>query len=112
VTTPELSGPGFAGLSERAKLERAARELEAIVVTQLLSTMRRTVPDGGLLEKSATEDLFRSLLDGEMARVTGEKSPFGLAKTVLAQFENRFKEEPAGTEGPGESSALGKARRI
>jgi flagellar protein FlgJ len=107
VTAKEIFGAGFGGLSEKERLRATARELESVVLTQLLSAMRETVPDGGLLEKSATEDLFRSLLDGEIARSAAEKSPFGLADAIVAEYENRFKAADAPTEEPGEAPETG-----
>jgi flagellar protein FlgJ len=80
-------GPSFAGLSEKAKLERAARELEAVLVSQLMSTMRRSVPESGLVPQSAASEMFRSMLDDELARSTAAKSPFGLAKAIVDSFE-------------------------
>ena len=100
MSTNEIFGVGFAGLTRRDQLGKVATELEAVVLTQLLSTMRETVPEGGLLESSATEDLFKSLLDGEIARNVAEKSPFGLARSVVAEFENRVKAEEEAAEGP------------
>ncbi len=104
MTTNEIFGAGFAGLTESGRLERAAKELESVVLTQLLSTMRDTVPEGGLLEKSASEDLFRSLLDGEIARSAAEKSPFGLAKAIVTEFEKRIQNAEGASPGTGEDA--------
>jgi len=100
VSVEEIFGPGFQAADERAKLTRTAHELEAVVLTQLLSAMRRTVPDGGLFKKSVSDDIFRSLLDAELARATAEKSPFGLADAVVKSLENRIKPAGGTSEGP------------
>ncbi|HMB70812.1 MAG TPA: rod-binding protein, partial [bacterium] len=86
-------GVGFQGLSESRRLRKTAEELEAVVLAQLLSTMRNTVPEGGLFEKSAADDIFRSMFDQELARVMAEKSPFGLADEIVERFENRIKDD-------------------
>ncbi len=104
MTANEIFGAGFSGMTDKGKLESAAKELEAVVLTQLMATMRQTIPEGGLLEKSASEELFRSLLDGEIARSMSEKSPFGLADSIVKEFENRFKEADAPTEAPSEAA--------
>jgi len=87
--TGSVFGPGFQGLDGPARLARAAKELEAVVVAQLFATMRRTVPEGGLLEGSAGDDVFRAMLDGELARVVADKSPFGLADAVTRELGER-----------------------
>jgi flagellar protein FlgJ len=89
--TDAIFGPGFAGLSEQKRLEQTAKELEAVVVSQVFSAMRKTVPDSGLFEKSPAEDIFRSMLDDQLARVVADKSPFGLAKAVTKELA----QEPA-----------------
>ena len=86
ASTDALLGLGFRGLPERERLARAAKELEAVVVSQLFETMRKTVPDGGLIERSAAEDVFRTMLDGELARVVADRSPFGLAQKIVEEM--------------------------
>ncbi len=80
-------GPGFAGLPERDQLKRAAHELESVLVEQLFSAMRKTVPKSGLVQESPASEIFRSMLDAELARSTAEKSPFGLADAIVQRFE-------------------------
>jgi len=95
-------GPGFSGMNERAKLQRTAQELEAVVVTQLLESMRNSVPDGGLFEKSAADDVFRSMFDGELARTVAKKSPFGLADAIVERLGERLEGADAPAESRGE----------
>jgi len=98
-------GPGFSGMSEYAKLQRTAQELEAVVVAQLLESMRNSVPEGGLFEKSAADDVFRSMLDGELARVVARKSPFGLADAIVDRMETRLQDAGAPAESKGRATA-------
>lgn len=105
----DIFGPGFAALPEAQRLARVAQELEAVVVTQLLSTMRTTVTDSDLVEKAPGHDVFRSMLDGELARETARTSPFGLADAVVAQFEKAVKAaagDAEQTDGPAASPPL------
>lgn len=48
-------------------LREAAEQFEAIFLYQLLSEMRRTVPETDLLGNRNAEKLFQSMLDQEMA---------------------------------------------
>ncbi len=107
-------GAGFAALPPKEKLRRAATELEAVVLTQLLAAMRETVPEGGLFEESSSNEIFRSMLDQELARSTAAKSPFGLADAVMKQFDAAFKVPHGAAEAPigGAGVRPGTFRRI
>jgi flagellar protein FlgJ len=110
VSIQQVFGIGFSGASEHEKLVRTARELEAVVLTQLLGAMRRTVPEGGLFGDSLPDDVFRSLLDEELARTTAERSPFGLARAIVERMERGVEGRAPLTEGKSEAS--GSFRRI
>jgi len=94
----EIFGAGFAALPEGQRLQRVAQELEAVVLTQLLSAMRTTVTESDMLEKAPGHDVFRSLLDGELARETARRSPFGLADAIVGQFEKAIKSAAGNAE--------------
>jgi len=96
VSVQQIFGAGFAGLTEKEQIRRAATELEAVVLTQLLSSMRKTVPEGTLLEESPSNEIFRSLLDAELARETAKRSPFGLADAIVRELENAKSIKTAG----------------
>lgn len=71
-------------------LQRAAEEFEAFFLQQMLSVMRRTVPEGGFLEKDHAHQIFEGMLDealaGEMARAGG----IGLANLLVAQLSAKL----------------------
>lgn len=104
MNVSDILGPGFAGASDHEQLVRTARELETVVLTQMMSAMRKTVPEGGLFQSSLSDDVFRSMLDEEIARATAEKSPFGLADAIVKSLENRVKEPSGSTEMPNEAA--------
>ena len=106
----EIFGIGFGGLDERTRLRRAAQELEGVVLAQLMSAMRETVPDGGFLGSSATQDLFRSMLDAEIARDAATRSPFGLADALVADLESRRPVDSADAPAPDPGPAPGRTR--
>lgn len=95
--TQEIFGAGFAGLDQKAQLRRAAEEMEAVVLTQMLASMRKSVPEGDLWGKSVGHDVFRSMFDEEIAREAAARSPFGLAEVLVERMEKTVK---AGQESP------------
>ena len=52
----------------RAGLRKAAKEFEAIFVNQMISAMRKTVSEGGLVRKNQGEKIFESMLDEEWSK--------------------------------------------
>jgi len=61
---------------------RAAQELETLLFTQLLATMRKTVPDAGLLPKSAERDVFEGTFDASVAETLSARDPLGLVRQI------------------------------
>jgi flagellar protein FlgJ len=105
VTAREVFGAGFDGLPRREQLRAAARELEAVVVAQVFGAMRKSVPESGLFGDSVANDLFRTMLDAELARHAARKSPFGLADSLVREYENGIKGVGAEAEGAGKPRA-------
>ena len=97
----EIFGVGFSGLDQKAQLRRAAEEMEAVVLNQMLASMRKSVPDGGLWGKSAGNEVFRSMFDEEIAREAAASSPFGLADQLVEQMEKTVKAAQASTDAQG-----------
>lgn len=65
----------------------ACREFEAIFTHMLLKSMRSTVQDGGLTEKSTAREIFEDMHDQEMAGIMSKSnSGLGLAKVIYEQM--------------------------
>jgi flagellar protein FlgJ len=115
VTDP-IFGPGFQGLSQQKRLEKTAKELEAVVVSQVFAAMRKTVPDSGLFEKSEADDIFRTMLDDQLARVVADQGPFGLAKSVTKELSAKVAKDGAApaspTSPPASALAAGLAAHV
>jgi flagellar protein FlgJ len=80
-----------------AKVKRAAQEFEAIVLGQMLKTMRQASATGPLLLGGTSQKLYRDLMDDELAKALARKGGVGLAD-VLARDLLRL--------GPGPKKAL------
>jgi Rod binding domain-containing protein len=103
--TPPLAGaagpgPAVAGAAREphAALRRLAHELEGVFLAQLFAAMRASVPDGGLVNGSAGEDLFRSMLDERLAAVAADRFPRGIGEALYRQLSRGL--PPAGPEDP------------
>ena len=60
--------PGATVAERRASLRSASKEFEAIFVNQMVTAMRKTVTDGGLIRKNQGQKIFESMLDEEWSK--------------------------------------------
>ncbi|NLY11594.1 MAG: flagellar biosynthesis protein FlgJ [Firmicutes bacterium] len=81
--------------SEKAKsleqLKKASQEFEALFLQQLLSEMRKSVPDSKLFGDRKAEKLFESMLDQEMSLEMSKIDSLGLAKLIYEQMKDYVK---------------------
>lgn len=70
-------------------LQEAAQQFEALFIYQLLTEMRKTVPETDLLGDRKAEKLFQSLLDQKIADHSAKNQSIGLAKMIYEQM-SRF----------------------
>lgn len=69
------------------KLMESCKNLEAEFFKLMLKEMKKTVPDSGLLDKTAGHDVIKDLYYESLGQHAGENSPLGLARTIYDQFK-------------------------
>ena len=80
--------------STRQALRDASTEFEAIFMNQLVSAMRKTVGESGLIQKSQGERMFEGMLDEEWARgLAGRHGPSGLSEMIYRQLRRQMELE-------------------
>ncbi len=72
-----------------------AKEFEAVLLAQVISAMRKTVPESGLLEQSANRKMLDGAFDQEVARSLAARGGLGIAKQILGQIERQQGLQPA-----------------
>ncbi len=82
-------GDMTANIRQGATLEKMAQEFEAILVTQMLQVMRESVGSSGLFEDAPGKDLYRGMMDQEVARALVQGGGFGLAQHITQALERR-----------------------
>ena len=70
---------------ETEKLMEVARQFESLLVHQMLSAMRKTVPKSDLLNSFAVEQ-YESMLDEELSKEMVKHRSIGLAETIQPQL--------------------------
>lgn len=78
------------------RLREAARDFEALLITQMIQAMRQTVPDGGLLESDSARETYFGLLDVELGKQAAQTGGLGIAQMLERQL--RQKPAPVNTE--------------
>ncbi len=89
-TLPDKQQTNNSQQRDLQKLRQNCREFEAIYTQQMYKAMRKTIPDGGLFEKDMANDLYREMLDMEMARQTASGKGVGIGEAMYQQLKSRF----------------------
>ncbi len=71
-------------------LLKACQEFESLFINEIFKSMRRTIPQGTLLETGMAEDIFQGMMDEEMAKEAARKNSFGLAMMLYQSLANNI----------------------
>ncbi len=66
-----------------------AKEFEAVLLAQVISAMRKTVPESGMLEASTSRKMLDGAFDQEVARSLAAKGGLGIAQQIVGQIERQ-----------------------
>ena len=91
---------GSPGGQTDGELREAARDFEAMLVTQMLQIMRQSVPDGGLFEQDSGRDTYFQMLDMELGRQVARTGSMGLADALYRQLNLRTPSAPEDKQTP------------
>ncbi len=103
------AGTSAVAESRRARqaraLKRSCQDFEAIFIQSVFKAMRKSIPDGGLFEQDTAHEIYRDMLDAEIASEIARQQGLGLADQMFRQLEQHLRpdaQRPA--EEKGESS--------
>ncbi len=74
--------------------ETAAREMEALFVSQLMKAMRTTIPEGGALKGGRGEEIARTMQDEAIGKSVAATGGFGLADQILMDLNRISANKP------------------
>lgn len=73
-----------------AELRDACRDFESIFIHMMLKEMRKTIPEGGFVEKSTASKMFEDMLDEEISKEIAKKDDgLGIAKMMYEQLKRQ-----------------------
>ena len=87
-------------------MKEVCQQFEAFFVQSMFKEMRDTVPQGGLIEQSFSSDLYREMLDKQVAMQSAQRNDFGLAQAMYRQYGPSQPEagSRSAAHGPDDSS--------
>jgi flagellar protein FlgJ len=89
ISSSSAAAPASALASEAAALRKAAEGFEAVILRQMLASMRQAKLGDDLFGSSATDN-FREMADAKTADSIAAMRSFGIADMVEQQFRSRM----------------------
>lgn len=71
---------------KREKIKEAAQDFESLFLNIVLEKMRKTVEKSGLIDGGNAEDIYRSMLDQEYAKIMSQENFTGLSAMIEKQL--------------------------
>lgn len=82
------------------KLKKAAADFEALYTFNLLKTMRRTIPSGGLIPRSQARETYEMMLDQQIAEAVSRKGRgMGLKQAVYNELTRNYRKKDSSSTG-------------
>jgi flagellar protein FlgJ len=78
--------------AKEAKLKKACHDFEAIMLKQLLTTMRKSVPKDGLFKTGFAGDMYDSMRDEQLAKNMAGGRGMGIADLLYKQLSGEIKQ--------------------
>ena len=106
---PEVAKKAVDHMKELKRVREASEDFESLFVTQMYQAMRRTAPPTQLFGNTRDEELFRGLLDQEVAKQAAHSGSFGLGESLYRQMAPQAQSVPTiVTSGKTDSGPKGR----
>ncbi len=86
-----------APLTDKAKegrLRKSCKDFEAIILRQMLSTMRKSIPKSELFNGGFAEDMYQSMSDDMLANELAHGKGMGLGDALFQQLVGNIHQTP------------------
>ena len=91
LNTARTPGEKTADGQKEIKLKKACADFEAMLVFQLMKTMRKTIPKSGLVGGSYGKDTYEMMLDQKVADEMAKKGQgLGLQTMLFKQISKQY----------------------
>lgn len=89
---------------DRSKVDpevlKAAEGMEAMFIDYLMKVMRQTVPKNDMDLESPATNIYRGMMDSEIAQKAAHRGGIGLAEQIIAYLDSNRYHLPQGQGGP------------
>jgi len=75
--------------ADEKKLKKLAADFESVFLYYVLKTMRDTVPKSGFIDGKNGEDIYRSMMDQEVAKSMADKRESGISDMLFKQLTQK-----------------------
>ena len=86
ITSGLSANAPAAPASQDEKLRAVTKQLEGVFVQQLFKAMRETVPQDGLADGGAGEEMFTGMMDENIATQVPEQWAHGIGESLYRQL--------------------------
>jgi flagellar protein FlgJ len=76
--------------TDQKALEEACLDFEALFIKQMLDSMRKTVPESGMMDGGMAEDVFEDMLYDEYSKLMARTSDLGIAEMMQQQLTKKY----------------------
>ncbi|MFP4035627.1 MAG: rod-binding protein [Desulfovermiculus sp.] len=85
---PQLHLPGIDPSAQNSdmQLRAACEKFEAFFVQAMFKSMRKTIPEGGLIERNNGQKWFEEFMDAELAESMAGESSIGIAQALYQEI--------------------------
>jgi len=90
------SSSEFGKGASQKKMEKVARDFEAVFINKLFESMRKAIPKSDLLDSSAM-DMYQTMMDQEMAKDLSKQKGMGMGEMVYNDLSRMNKLLRGGT---------------
>jgi flagellar protein FlgJ len=77
-------------LKNKKELRQACRDFEALFIHKMLQTMRKSIPDNGMLDGGLAEDIYTDMLDQQIAQAAADRESLGIATVIYEEMSKRL----------------------
>lgn len=78
---------------DKSDLEKVAKDFEVLFINMLMKSMRTTIGDSGLVEKSNQREIFESMLDEAYAERMADAGGVGIGDLIVKQLDRYVQAE-------------------
>lgn len=76
-------------VADEKKLKKLTADFESVFLYYVLKTMRDTVPKSGFIDGKNGEEIYRSMMDQEVAKSMADKRESGISDMLFKQLTQK-----------------------